>query len=224
MTSFEGNSFLGLINRLRGAFYHRDDSTMTVEGLRTAYAGKTADYTALASDFLITVFPTVADITITLPDAAEFGGQVYVIKRVGGTAYNVTIDASGSQTIDGALTYSLPSLWDSVIIECNSATTWRVLARGGAGSSSPYVAKTANYTLTAYDGTVECTANSFTLTLPTAVGAIGRVYNLKNSGNGIITIATTSSQTIDGNASGVLKLSQYDNLTVQSTGAAWIIL
>ena len=104
------------------------------------------------------------------------------------------------------------------------ASDWRIIARGSAGQSAPYVAKTSNYTLTATDGTVECTANSFTITLPTAVSATGRVYNVKNSGNGVITIATTSSQTIDGNASGVLKLVQYDNLTVQSNGAAWLIL
>ena len=87
-----------------------------------------------------------------------------------------------------------------------------------------YVAKTANYTLTSAEYTVDCTSNSFTLTLPTAVGATGRVFNMKNSGTGIITINTTSSQTIDGEASGALTLLQYENLQVQSDGANWIIL
>jgi hypothetical protein len=87
-----------------------------------------------------------------------------------------------------------------------------------------YVAKTANYTLLTTDYTVECTANSFTITLPTAVGVAGQIYNVKNSGSGTITIATTSSQTIDGKASGVITLAQYDNLTVQSNGANFIII
>jgi hypothetical protein len=69
-----------------------------------------------------------------------------------------------------------------------------------------------------------CTSGTFAATLPSAVGCTGRVYNIKNTGNGTITINTTSAQTIDGNASGILKLAQYDNLTVQSTGSAWIIL
>jgi hypothetical protein len=89
-----------------------------------------------------------------------------------------------------------------------------------------YVTKTALYTLTITDYTVDCTSGTFTLTLPTAVGTsgYGQVYNLKNSGTGVITIATTSSQTIDGNASGTLTLNQYDSLTVQSNNANWIIL
>lgn len=90
--------------------------------------------------------------------------------------------------------------------------------------SLAYVAKTASYTLTISDYTVECTANTFNITLPTAVGIPGRIYNIKNSGTGLITILTTSSQTVDGNASGVLVLARRDNLTVQSDGQNWIIL
>lgn len=90
------------------------------------------------------------------------------------------------------------------------------------GQTMPYVAKTANYTLTAYDYLVNATANSFDLTLPTAVGCTGRQYVLKNSGTGIITVKTTSSQTIDNNASGVLTLVQWDSLVVMSTGSDWI--
>ena len=67
-------------------------------------------------------------------------------------------------------------------------------------------------------------ANTFTVTLPTAVGITGRIYNVKNSGTGVITIATTSSQTVDGYASGTITLNQYDALNVQSNGANWIII
>jgi len=87
-----------------------------------------------------------------------------------------------------------------------------------------YVAVTTTYSILATDYTVNATSGTFTVTLPTAVGITGKVYNLHNSGSGIITIATTSSQTIDGNASGVLTLVQYDNLKVQSDGANWIII
>src|SRR6266536_1829761 len=64
--------------------------------------------------------------------------------------------------------------------------------------SLAYVAKTAAYTLTASDYIVDATSGTFTLTLPTAVGITGRTYTIKNSGTGTTTIATTSSQTIDG--------------------------
>ncbi len=61
-----------------------------------------------------------------------------------------------------------------------------------------YVAKTANYTLDITDFQVECTANTFTLTLPTAVGIEGRVYSIKNTGAGTITVDGATTETIDG--------------------------
>ena len=84
-----------------------------------------------------------------------------------------------------------------------------------------YIAKTANYTLAPADTLVDCTANTFTITLPTAVGIAGRIYKIKNSGTGIITVATTSSQTIDNNL--IQSLTQWDSLEVMSTGTNWII-
>jgi hypothetical protein len=92
----------------------------------------------------------------------------------------------------------------------------------GGSLAMAYVAKTANYTATISDYTIDCTANSFTVTLPTAVGITGRIYNIKNSGTGTITVATTSGQLIDGGSNPTL--TQYDNLQVQSTGSSWIIL
>jgi len=88
----------------------------------------------------------------------------------------------------------------------------------------PYVSKTANYTLTEADYLVNCTANSFDITLPTAVGIEGKVYCVKNSGTGTITLKTTSSQTIDGNASGTITLAQWNSVSVISTGANWLIV
>jgi len=90
--------------------------------------------------------------------------------------------------------------------------------------TNEYVQKSVNYTLLTTDSTVECTSNSFTITLPTAVGDLGKIYNIKNSGSGVITINTTSSQTVDVFISGELLLSQYDCLTVQSNGTNWVII
>jgi lysophospholipase L1-like esterase len=84
-----------------------------------------------------------------------------------------------------------------------------------------YVAKTANYTLTSSDYLVNCTSNSFTITLPTAVGCAGRIYIIKNTGTATtITIATNSSQTIDGSAPGII--TTLTPLRLMSDGANWI--
>lgn len=124
------------------------------------------------------------------------------------------------------------------VIGTNNVARVTVLSNGNVGISqatptsalhttsfaTAYVAKTADYTLTASDYTVDFTANNCIATLESAVGCAGRIHNIKNSGTGVITLATTSSQTIDGNASGTLSLIQYENLTVQSNGTNWIIL
>lgn len=83
-----------------------------------------------------------------------------------------------------------------------------------------YVSKNSNYTLAPNDYVVECTSGSFTITLPTAVGITGKNYIIKNTGGGTITIATTSSQTIDGSAPGTL--SGTTPLKLVSTGSNWI--
>jgi hypothetical protein len=88
--------------------------------------------------------------------------------------------------------------------------------------ATAYRAITALRTLDGTDHTIECTANSFTVTLPTAVGITGREYIIKNSGTGTITLATTSSQTIDGITTQTIE--QYNSITVKSNNANWIII
>tara|TARA_R110000772_G_scaffold20946_4_gene57996 strand:+ start:23434 stop:23955 length:522 start_codon:yes stop_codon:yes gene_type:complete len=88
--------------------------------------------------------------------------------------------------------------------------------------NKPYLAKTANYTFVAADYLVECTANTFTITLPTAVGITGKEYVIKNSGTGIITADADGTETIDDSLT--WDLSQYDALKIMSNGANWIIV
>lgn len=84
-----------------------------------------------------------------------------------------------------------------------------------------YLAKTANYIVGPFDSTIDCTANSFTVTLPSAVGIAGRTYVVKNSGTGVIAVDTTSSQTIDGASIDILATAIAR--TYQSNGANWLI-
>ena len=111
----------------------------------------------------------------------------------------------------------------------------------GIGTSSPtstlnvsgsfalaYVAKTGTYTATANDYLVDCTSGTFTVTLPTAVGITGRIYEIVNSGAGTITVATTSSQTFVNVTATPTTLSLITALAksvrVMSNGANWIQL
>lgn len=59
------------------------------------------------------------------------------------------------------------------------------------------VSKTGTYTIVGTDDVLFCNG-TFTTTLPTAVGRNGKAFLVKNTGTGLVTVNTTSSQTIDG--------------------------
>lgn len=112
------------------------------------------------------------------------------------------------------------------------ASTGELSNTGAVGTSTltvsgslglSYVSKTAAYTLTTTDYVVDATSGTFTLTLPTAVGVTGRIYVIKNSGTGTITIGTSSSQTIDGSTTKTLSV-RYSGCQVMSDGSNWKII
>lgn len=92
-----------------------------------------------------------------------------------------------------------------------------------ASVATAYAAKTANYTTTAADSVINCTANSFTVTLvASAAGNTGMMQTIKNTGSGTITIATSSSQLIDG--ASTYQLARNESVSLVSTGSGWIII
>jgi|GEM_PF-6047611 len=87
--------------------------------------------------------------------------------------------------------------------------------------------KNADYLLALQDCTILASANGgvVTLTLPSAALVAGKTYTLKKidgSANAVI-VATTGSQTIDGNPDFVLP-TQWRYITVQSDGSNWFII
>lgn len=107
----------------------------------------------------------------------------------------------------------------STINEIALGTTAHVTKTFG-GRRKAYVAKTTTYSIAVTDHIINCTSGTFTATLPTAVGITGQEFIVVNSGSGSITIATTSSQTINGTSTATLN--QWDRITVVSDGANWI--
>jgi len=88
---------------------------------------------------------------------------------------------------------------------------------------------TANRTADATDNVmlVSAAAGAVTITLPTAVGITGTVYTVKRTDTtyaNAITIATTSSQTIDGVTTYTKLWVQYAYVQVISDGANWQII
>ena len=90
------------------------------------------------------------------------------------------------------------------------------------GVEIPYRAITALTTMTDDDYQIECTANSFTITLLTAVGREGREISIKNTGTGTITIDGAGAETIDDELT--QEITQWDNIVIKSNNVGWIIV
>ena len=119
---------------------------------------------------------------------------------------------------DGAMEYHSSHLYFTI-----GSTRYQLDQQAGT-LPMPYVAKTAAYTIVNTDYLIDCTSGTYAITLPTAASITGKVFIIKNSGTGVITINTTSSQTLDGTASGVITMTQYDVIKVMSNGTNWIII
>ena len=89
------------------------------------------------------------------------------------------------------------------------------------GITFPLTGITATYLVKEEDYLIDVTGNTVTVTLPTAVGVNGKNYVIKNNGSGVVTVATTSGQTIDG--ANTKSLNNNDSIEVISDGSNWII-
>lgn len=99
-----------------------------------------------------------------------------------------------------------------------------IAAGGGSGSgivrsinsiSTPTSA--GNSSTTDY---VYLVSGTTTLTLPDATSGNTNLYTVKNVGNGTVTVATVSAQTIDGSASITLPV-KYTSVDIESDGSNW---
>jgi len=89
--------------------------------------------------------------------------------------------------------------------------------------SAEVVPKSGTYTATTDDDTIIATANTFTVTLYTAVGNSGRKLRVKNAGTGAVTVDGAGTETIDGALTQVIAI-QYDAIHIISDGTNWHII
>ena len=102
--------------------------TLKSNGQVLAIAAKSAAYTALVSDEIITGDATSAAFTITLPTAVGKNGQTYTIKRINSGANAVTVATTSSQTIDGAATYALSAQYNYVKV-VSDGSHWIIVGK-----------------------------------------------------------------------------------------------
>lgn len=103
----------------------RSDGTNLTYSFGTTTA-KTTTYTAVLNDELIRVDASGGAWTLNLFAASGNAGKILTIKKTDSSVLVITIDANGSETIDGALTKKLSTQYESFTIECDGIG-WNVI-------------------------------------------------------------------------------------------------
>ena len=152
--------------------------------------------------------------------AQSFSAQtsVTVTHNFGGYPVVNVIDSAGNVLVPLTIAHSSTNAFTVTFSE---STTGTILGSLGSPQLQTYLASANNYTGLTTDYYIEITAAAKTFTLPTAVSATGKKYEIVNSSSGALTIATTSSQTINGAATFTLQAKSA--LCVFSNGANWLI-
>jgi len=145
---------------------------------------------------------------------------------VPGTSSPVTVKVQGATASGGtayiqqANVYSSPIEWTVTRIDSLSVTS-----TGGSGITRSVNVISSPTTAGATSSTdyVYLVSGTTTLTLPTAVGNTN-LYTVKNTGVNTVSIATTSSQTIDGSTAPITLPVANTSLDLISDGSNWSII
>jgi hypothetical protein len=88
----------------------------------------TSNITAALTGFYYRIDATSGNITVTLPAASTaFGNSMgihYSFKRIDNSGNTITIQRAGSDTIDGATSFTLTAQWELKELQCSSTSTW----------------------------------------------------------------------------------------------------
>lgn len=87
----------------------------------------TTTYTVTGDVFYVRADASGGSFTITLPPALGEAGRQIVIKRISSGAGTVTIDTTGSDTIDGASSVTLSSQYDVDHFISNGNNGWELI-------------------------------------------------------------------------------------------------
>lgn len=89
-----------------------------------------ASYPYAASYGELVLVEITEEKVITLPAAtASDVGKTIVVKNLSTSSYDVVIDASGTDTIDGEADVTLQSACDAITLVCVAAGVWAILNR-----------------------------------------------------------------------------------------------
>jgi len=91
-----------------------------------ATSTKTSNYTITGTDVIIFADATSGNVTITLPTASSFSGYNFYVKRIDSSSNTCAVARSGSDTIDGATSFSLDTQYFAVRVVSNGSN-WYII-------------------------------------------------------------------------------------------------
>lgn len=117
-TDDDGSGMTGTV--LNDAFFQSIQAAVD-SAIGQVVQTKSSTYTALVTDDMIVC---TAGMTVNLYAASGNAGRQITIKST--TTSNVTIDASGSETIDGALTQVIDQQFMALTLKCDGSN-WHLI-------------------------------------------------------------------------------------------------
>jgi predicted secreted protein len=200
----------------------------------TTIVGVTS-YTVLATDSVLTVNDTTigGNVTINLPSAATVGSGWELIVKKTGSSHLVTLDASGTETIDEETTSVLEIENDSIRV-VSDGTNWKIVGIYFQLPSPTTTLNTASYNVLASDSVIFVNnfgTSNVAITLPSALLVRdGLQLDIKKLGasavDGLqdnVIVYANGTETIDNNAS-ITITDQNQAIRLIADGSNWKIL
>jgi len=196
--------------------------------------------TGVPASSIIDVTASTVGLSILLPPAVQVStGQTVLIRNIGSNAFTVKNNIGGTivSVASGIANFiyltnnaTIAGSWTSIVMGAGTSSA-NASALAGYGLTASGLTLNQTYTVVSYfsNATLPATAQaSFvvwasgvgTLTLPSAstVGA-NWFCMVRNNGTGILTLTPAGSDTIDGNATQQLQLTE--SLVLVSNGSGW---
>ncbi len=196
-------------------------SQLTVRG-RTSRLAKFADGLDMNASSNTIEYSSIYEHNGLVGIGCNPGVMTYTVLNVLGSS-----ELIGDVRVDGQVTITggAPGAGKVLISDANGLATWQPPIVTTTATAS-VTAITSAYTVLPTDSIILCTANYFTITLPSAVGLKGKMYTFKrvygNNAPGPISIVTTGQQMIDG--AGSYSLNNNNFVVIVSDGANWQII
>lgn len=144
---------------------------------------------------------------------------VVPIAKGGTNNGSLAVTAGGVLYTDGSKVVNVGAGTSGQVLQSNAASppTWNTNA-----PTLNITSQSTTYSAVIGDYILATSGSAFAITLPTAVGNAGKAIVIKKVSNdfNVITVSTTSSQTVDG-VVGTTVNTQYECLEVTSDGANW---